>query len=311
MKAVRCNQDGVFVAEVDEPRGPGIEVRIRSAGICGSDLHLITANLPHTLGHEFAGLLPDGTPVAVEPLTPCGRCNHCTSGRYNHCTEGGSMILGIGGDGGMAEKVLVPESAIVPLPTGAEITDACLVEPLAVAVHGVRRARIGERDRVAVIGGGTIGLTGVIAARWTGASVEMYARHDAQRAAAERLGASLGDDSEPYDVVIDAAGTSQSLEQAVNLAKPGGRILILSTFWEGMTVPAFGLCMKEIDLIPASLYANQEGQRDFDIAAGLLAENDEIARSIITHRFPLEAASEAFQTAADRKSGAIKVVLEP
>lgn len=311
MKAVRCGDSGVVVTEVPEPSGDGVEVRIRSSGICGSDLHLLTAGLTATLGHEFAGVTPDGTPVAVEPLVPCGSCEPCASGRYNHCTSGPSMVLGVGRDGGMAEKVVVPASTLIPLPSPVPVSDACLVEPLAVAVHGIRRVGLASTERVAVIGGGTIGLAGVAAARSTGAAVDLVARHDAQKEAGSRLGAGEVSDSEPYDVVIDAAGSTESLARAVDLARPCGRLLVLATFWGGMTVNGLGLCMKEIDIVPASMYGRHGPDRDVDAAATLLASNPEIARAIITHRFPLEAAPEAFAVAADRRAGAIKVVLEP
>jgi 2-desacetyl-2-hydroxyethyl bacteriochlorophyllide A dehydrogenase len=221
------------------------------------------------------------------------------------------MILGIGRDGGMAERVRVPPSALVPLPAGADVANACLVEPLAVAVHGMRRAGVRAGERVAVVGGGTIGLVAVAAARAAGARVDLVARHDAQRAAGDRLGAGTETEDEPYDVVVDAAGTSSAVERAVRLAAPGARLILLGSYWDGMEVPGFALCIKEIDVFPASLYAREGGSRDVDAAAALLALEPEIPRAIITHRFPLEAAEEAFRVAADRRAGAIKVVLEP
>lgn len=310
MKAVRAEGDGVAVVDVPPPSGEGVEIRVRSAGICGSDLHLLGAGLPSTFGHEFAGILPDGTPVAVEPLDPCGTCSHCATGHYNHCERGSSMILGVGRDGGMAEKVLVPERSLVPLPGGVDISDACLVEPLAVAVHGIRRAGISGSERIAIVGGGTIGLAGIAAARQSGARVDLAARHDAQNEAGQRLGAGPVE-GDGYDVVIDAAGTTSSLERAVQLARPRGTLLLLSTFWEGMVLPGLALCMKEIDVVPAAMYDGAGDRRDVDAAASLLATNAEIPRAIITHRFPLEAAAEAFRVASDRRAGAIKVVLEP
>jgi len=310
MRAVRCADGGVVVTDVPGPTGDGVEIRVRSSGICGSDLHLVPWGLTATLGHEFAGLLPDGTPVAVEPLASCGTCAYCSSGRYNHCVTGPS-IFGVGRDGGMAQRVVVPASAIVPLPAGVPVGDACLVEPLAIAVHGVRRAALTGKERIAVVGGGTIGLTAVAAARATGARLDLAARHDSQREAGARLGAGEIDEDEPYDVVIDAAGTTTSLEQAVGLVRSCGTLLILATFWEGMSLPGVTLCMKEVDVIPASLYGRTAAGRDVDAAAALLASHREIATTIITHRFPLEAAPEAFRVAADRKEGAIKVVLEP
>lgn len=311
MKAVRCVTGRVEIQDIPAPRGDGVRVYVAAAGICGSDLHLVSAPfpLPHTLGHELAGTLDDGTAVAIEPLAPCGTCDSCARGAYNLCRKGPTIIMGSGRDGGMAEEILVPERSLVPLATGVAVRDACLVEPLAVAIHGMRLAGIDASTRVAVVGGGTIGLCAVAAARTRGASVHLEARHDAQRAAGERLGA-VSSDGE-FDVVVEAAGTASALDRAVHIGRPGATLLLLATYWDGFAPPAFPLCLKEIRIVPSSMYDEGETERDIDAAARLLAEQPEIARTLITHRFPLEAAVEAFAVAGDRSRGAIKVVLEP
>ena len=94
------------------------------------------------LGHEVAGVTDDGTPVAVEPLSPCGACAPCVRGDYNLCERGPRIIHGVGRDGGMADEMRVPARALVRLPAGVALRDACLVEPLAVVLHGLRRARL-------------------------------------------------------------------------------------------------------------------------------------------------------------------------
>lgn len=311
MRAVRCKDGVPYVADVPRPEGEGVVVRVESAGICGSDLHLLKFGIPLTFGHEFAGRLADGTPVAVEPIDPCGECDRCRDGDTQLCTRGPSMVFGVGHDGGMAEECLVPASSIVRLPSGIETTSGCLVEPIAVSVHGVRRAGIRGTDRVAVIGGGTIGQTASIAAQATGARVDVRARHDRQCEAADRLGAGevIGED---YDVVIEAAGTAAALAEAAALCRPGGTILGLGSYWEGtIEAPGMVLSSKELTFVPAQMYGRSGPSRDVDVAATLLAQRPEIADTLITHRFPLDAAVEAFATARDRAAGAIKVVLEP
>lgn len=324
MRAVRAADGAVRVVEVPAPAAPasgsaeGVRVRIRSAGICGSDLHLLQRGVAgaHTLGHEMAGETPDGTPVAVEPLLPCGHCAPCTTGAYNLCERGPAIVIGIAHDGGMADEILVPERCLVRLPAGLRPADACLVEPLAVAVHGLRRAGLAGGERVAVIGGGTIGLCAVAAAVAAGARVDLLARHDAQRAAGARLGAgdlgdAGGDAGAGYDLVIDAAGTESALERGLALCRPGARLALLATYWDGFALPGMALCLKEVDVVPASLYGRAGAARDVDVAAGVLAARPAIADALVTHRFPLDAAEEAFRVAADRAAGAIKVVLEP
>ena len=288
-------------------------MRVRSAGICGSDLHMIDHGYPMRAipGHEIAGELRDGTAVAIEPVIGCGTCECCLRGDYNLCPTQIERFLGIGRDGGMAEEVVVPESCLIPLAPGVPAADACLVEPLAVAVHGLRKAGLEDSQRVAVIGGGTIGQCAVAAASHIGAPVALVARHDAQLAAGERLGAAPIDDSNRYDLVVDCAGTTDALEEACRICRPGGTLLLLASYWDGFEPPATTLCMKEIHVIPSFMYGRVEGRRDVDAAAHLLASRPEIPEAVITHRLPLDAAAEAFDLARDRKSGSIKVVLTP
>jgi threonine dehydrogenase-like Zn-dependent dehydrogenase len=309
MRAVRCTEGVASIVEVAVPEGDGVRIRVASAGICGSDLHLESWNVPATLGHEMAGYLPDGTAVAIEPMAPCGKCPECRSGAYNLCEVGSSRLLGVGRDGGMADECLVPASAIVPLADGVTAGDACLVEPLAVAVHGVRRGRVLGGERVAVVGGGSIGQMAVAAVQAVGATVDLEARHDHQRAVAQELGA--GEVTGRYDVVVESAGTDSALARSLELCRPGGRIVLLGTYWDAVTMPGLQMSMAEISLIPAAMYGRAGARRDVDVAAEVLAQRPELARLVITHRFPLDGVREAFATARDRASGAIKVVLEP
>jgi threonine dehydrogenase-like Zn-dependent dehydrogenase len=189
------------------------------------------------------------------------------------------------------------------------VRDACLVEPLAVCVHGLRKVGLHGGQRVAVVGAGSIGLLAVAAARATGAEVGLVSRHDAQAAAGARLGAKPIDGE--YDLVIECAGTESALQTCCELAKPGAKLLLLSSYWEGLALPGFILMLKELQVQPSSMYGRHAGGRDVDGAAALLAANPEIAPTVITHRLPLDAAAEAFRIARDRKAGAIKVVLEP
>jgi threonine dehydrogenase-like Zn-dependent dehydrogenase len=313
MRAVRIHGGRVAVDDVPATDGPGVRVRVRSAGICGSDLHLIEAGVIEaaqvTLGHEVAGLTDDDTPVAIEPLAPCGTCGPCLDGDYNLCRTSGAMLFGIGRDGGMADEMWVPARALVPLPAGVDVRDASLVEPLAVVVHSFRRAAVRPGQRVGVIGGGTIGLCAVAVARALGCDVSLAARHDHQRAAGERLGAS--EISGHYDVVIEAAGSESALASAVDLAKPSAQVVIPGIYWGPVALPGLTMCLKQVSLCPTTLYGRHAGGRDVDNAAALLATTPDLAPTIVTHRFPLEAATEAFGVAASRSAGAIKVILEP
>jgi len=318
MKAVRCIDGCMQLCDVPRPvPGDGqVLVSVASAGICSSDLHMARLGLLDpgiTVGHEIAGRLVDGTPVVVEPVTPCGqRCAFCDGGDYNLCGTSVRQVLGIGADGGMAEYVAADAAGIVPLGgIGDGIRDASLVEPLAVGVHGLRLAKRGAGGRILVIGGGALGLCAAAAARHDGAEVAVLARHDAQRAAADRIGAGEPDDGR-YDLVVDAAGTPEALAEAARRARRGGTLLLLANYWgTDIVLPGGSVMMKELRILTGIMYGRGPNGRDIDAAAAVLGENPEVARALVTHRFPLDAVEVAFATAARRDEGAIKVVLDP
>jgi threonine dehydrogenase-like Zn-dependent dehydrogenase len=311
MRGVYFNNGEVELRDVGEIAGEGARVRVRSIGICGSDLHMLEMKFPlkYIVGHEVAGVLDDGTAVAVEPVAPCGECECCRSGDYNLCKSAAATLLGVGRDGCMADELRVPERCLIRLPSDVDVKDACLVEPLAVAVHGMRKAGLTSGQRVAVIGGGTIGLCAVAAAADGGRVVGLSARYDHQTAAGKRLGAVPIEGK--YDLVAECTGAKDAIKQAVDMCRPGGRLLLLGTYWEGISLPQMLVMMKEITVVSSYMYSAGGAARDFDVAAVLLSRHPEIAGTLITHRFPLAEVKQAFAVARDRKSGAIKVVLEP
>jgi threonine dehydrogenase-like Zn-dependent dehydrogenase len=310
MRGVYFNNGEVELRTLDKVAGEGVRVRMRCAGICGSDLRMLEMKFPlkYIVGHEIAGVLDDGTSVAVEPLSPCNECEHCRKGDYNLCKSAATTTLGIGRDGCMTDEIYVPQRSLVYLPSNVDVKDACLVEPLAVAVHGLRKAGLAQDQRVAVIGGGTIGLCTAAAAADGGRVVGLSARYEHQTAAGRRLGAVPIDGK--YDLVVECTGAKDALKQAVDMCRPGGRVLLLGTYWEGVSL-SMAVMLKEIVVVSSYMYSAGGAARDFDVAATLLSRHPEIARALITHRFPLSEAKQAFAVARDRKSGAIKVVLEP
>jgi threonine dehydrogenase-like Zn-dependent dehydrogenase len=312
MRGVCNTERGIEVLDVPDPDpSVGVRVAVRSAGICGSDLHMIGFGpIPFPLGHELGGVLDDGTAVAIDPNDPCGTCDQCTSGNGHRCRSMAQRARGTGTAGGMADAIVVEESALVPCPNGLGAADACLVEPVGVAVHGLRIAELAPGERVAVVGAGSIGLSAVAAARPTAGEVALVARHEHQRAAGERLGATSEVAGE-YDLVVESAGTEDALATAAELCRPGGVVLFLSTHWVPVAIPGIPALMKELGFRWAITYGSSDGRRDLDDAAAILGANPTIADVLITHRFPLDDAAEAFRVAADRAAGAIKVVLEP
>jgi threonine dehydrogenase-like Zn-dependent dehydrogenase len=324
MRAVRANGDGgVAVVEVDavapDHAADPVRVRVRSCGICASDLHLAAWNLPVTLGHEFAGVLDDGTAVAVQPNAWCGECDRCLGGETQLCRHGTSRLHGVSVDGGLADEVIVDRRCVVPLAPGVDPAIAALVEPLAVGTHAAGRVAVEPGDRVLVIGGGSIGLATVAALGARGIGVDLVARHPHQRAGGELLGAGApladkGAGGDEYGAVVDAAGTQTSLDDAIARVRPGGAVVVVATYWDPVTIGP-GLLTQEVRIVPAAMYGHpghdHGGVSEFESAAALLAARPEVVHALVHHRFGLDDAPEAFRVAGDRAAGAIKVLLEP
>lgn len=314
MRGVRW-VDGRLVLDTEvpepEPVAGDVTVEVAAASICGTDLHFMrTQPQEVVIGHEFAGWV-DGVPCAVEPTVFCGRCEQCLAGHTNRCVGDEHTNIGIYRDGGLADRVAVPAYAPVTLPAGLDVRDASLVEPTSVSWHGARRARIEVGERVAVVGGGSIGLLAVACVLHLGHEVALEARHRHQIAAGERIGAGTNPHGR-YDVVIETAGSESGLVRSAGLVRPGGRVVLLGNFQPSAPIPGVPTLVKEITWIgSAGRGRHDHGVREFAEAAAVLAANPEIARAVITHRFPLADATEAFRVADDRASGAIKVVLEP
>ena len=315
MLAVKFDSKNVLVEELPAPSGGDVLVRVRACGICGSDITILDSGFPiyGIPGHEIAGELMDGTPVAIEPIDPCGRCRYCVEGNYQVCPSGADKIYGIGLHGGMAEQIRVPARCLVPLPRELDARSGFLVEPLAVAIHGVRRARIEKSMRVLVVGAGTIGLCAAVAVNAAEAEVAVVARHAAQIEAGEKLGVEIvgGESRGEYDVVIDCAGSASATEMACESLRPNGTLLLLAPSWETIEIPGLVSIARELEFVVSKMYGRVGSLRDIDAAAALLGAREEVSDALISHRFPLADAPRAFETARDRKSGAIKVVLEP
>jgi threonine dehydrogenase-like Zn-dependent dehydrogenase len=308
VRAVRNTEGGIRVVDVDEPSGPGVLVEVTSSSICGTDLGLVDAGLTgFTIGHEFAGFV-DGVPHAVDPSISCGSCDQCRDGETQRCV-GPHTNLGIFVDGGLCDRIIVPASNLVPLPSGLSLEDACLVEPAGVAWHRARRAAIVPGERVVVVGGGSIGLLAVAAVRHLGHDVALVARHPHQHQAGERLGAERP--SGTFDVVLEATGSESGLVTCAELARPGGRVVMLGVFTAAAPVPGALTLVKELSWIGAMAYGRHRGVRDLDEAAALLAASPGVRDAIITHRFSLEESPEAFRVASSRSDGSIKVGLYP
>jgi len=318
-------------ADTPSPEPGEVLVRVRACGVCGTDLHYYHGVFPSAPnvppGHEYAGEIAElgqgvegcevGQRVAVEPLRNCRECVSCRTGKYHLCSK--RVLLGAMAPGAFAEYVTVPAYGLYPLPDGLDFELGALAEPLAVAVHGLHIAGLSIGERVLVMGSGAIGLLTVLAARSAGAGevVATY-RHEHQGRAAEATGAARvvkADDvggEKGYDVVVETiGGNAPTLGQALSAVRSGGRISVLGVFSQTAEINALALMLKEVTMVGGITYCRPGRRSDFDVALGILASEPALARALITHRFPLEKAAEAFATAADKGTKSLKVQVAP
>ena len=310
MLSVIATQGVISVVERDIPDGFGELITVTSSGICGSDLHMIEAGLSGVvLGHEFGGLTTDGQLVAIRPTGECGTCVQCTSGFSHTCSMAGRSLHGMSRDGGLAEMVRVDTNQIFPMPSGVDPASVGLVEPLAVVIHGINRSGIQTGSRAVIIGAGSIGLLAAAVLVDRGVIVDIVTRHPHQALAAEKVDAHpVSEAGLNYDVSFDAVCSQQSFDACVQATRPCGTLLEFGMFWSPVTLNNT-LMMKEITVIPSIFYGHNHEHHDFEEAVDILARLPFLIDAVVTHRFTLTDAAEAFRVAADRRSGAIKVHL--
>jgi threonine dehydrogenase-like Zn-dependent dehydrogenase len=262
-------------------------------------------------------------------LLPCSACSRCREGRYNLCERdmrpgeragrqlGVNMPADAGGrfSGGYSTHLLVPAEAIVHrIPDAVPWDVAALVEPLAVAFRTLLRGRVAAGDRVTVLGPGPVGLLVTAAARSVGASVTVSGTRRERLELALAMGADRVVDatealSPDADVSIECAGTPQAQAQAVRAVRRGGRVVLAGACGSGRTLsldPDDDLLTREIDILPSFLSAH-----GYEPAIDLLTRDPARLARLVTHRFPLAEAAEAFEAVRDRARGVIKAVLVP
>ncbi|MDA0370227.1 MAG: alcohol dehydrogenase catalytic domain-containing protein [Actinomycetota bacterium] len=298
----------MVVVETPEPASSALVLTVETAGICGSDLHMLGLGPSEvTLGHEFGGRLPDGRRVAVRPIGRCGSCDSCRGFRANLCTDAFARFQGGAIDGGFADRVAVDPDTVFPLYDAQTAGAAALVEPIAVAVHGVRRVDVQPGMSVAVVGAGSVGLATVAVLVDFGIDVDVEARYVHQQQAVEALGGRVGLEGR-YDVVFDAVGSQSAFATATGACRSGADLVELGVFWDPVSMGA-DVVLREITIRPAVFYTHQHDGSDFQTAIDVLHRSPHIEDVMVTHRFSLDDAAEAFRVAADRRSGALKVHL--
>jgi L-iditol 2-dehydrogenase len=302
-------------------------VRVKSVGVCGSDLHWFSGGSigdallerPLVLGHEFAGELENGERVAVDPAISCGYCEPCQRGNPNLCLS--IIFAGYGTqDGAMSEYVAWNQKCLFPIPDSLSFEDGAMLEPLGVAIHAVDLAHLKAGMTVGVFGCGPIGLLIIQMAKIAGAANIIATDKLPHRVeAAKALGADhaflAGYNSEldqiraatkgrGVDVAFEAAGVQETVDVSFAAVVMGGKIMLVGipdeerTSFSASTARRKGLTIKMVRRMKLT----------YPRAIELVSKDLVDVRSIVTHRFSLDQAEEAYRV-AERREG-LKVILE-
>jgi L-iditol 2-dehydrogenase len=339
MKAAVLHAVGdLRIDEIAKPvPGPGeVLVRIKSCGICGSDVPRVftkgTYKFPTVVGHEFAGVtasasdLPEGTPVTVFPLLWCGKCRECERGEYARCHDYG--YLGSRSDGGFAEWVVAPRKNLLPLPAGVSLDEGAMTEPAAVALHAMRRAQLRPGETVAVFGAGPIGLLVAQWARALGAArVVIFDVAAPSLDLARRLGFTEAHNSKTADitaiigpngadVTVEAAGVPATFIAAVANAAAGGRVMMLGNPSADINLPAKLVSQamrRELSLVGTwnSSFSASGLPDDWRTVLAAVAAGTLNLKPLITHTFPLDRTMDGMNVMKDRKEFVAKVLVNP
>jgi (R,R)-butanediol dehydrogenase/meso-butanediol dehydrogenase/diacetyl reductase len=301
------------------PPGPGeVEVAVAYAGICGTDLHVYAGHMDarvgtsRVIGHEMSGTvarlgegvshLAVGQAVVVRPLRACGACPACREGYAHICHT--LKFMGLDTDGAFQERWTVPAETLHAIPEGVPLDHAALVEPLAVAVHDVRRARLQAGETALVVGGGPIGMLIALVAREAGAEVIVSEIAPRRRAFAEDLGLATVDPAaveigpeiaartggKGADVVFEVSGSQAGVDAMTAAAATRGRIVMVAIHATKPQVDLFRFFWRELEMVGARVYE----PADYDAAIALLAEGRIPAATLITDVCDLSEIEAAF-----------------
>jgi threonine dehydrogenase-like Zn-dependent dehydrogenase len=326
------------VIDIPEPPPPGpgeVIVHPDAIGICGSDFHFFAGELqifedspfPRIQGHEVTGIVEQlgpetegrvavGDRVAILPISNCGSCYACSVGRGNVCDN--FSLVGIHTDGGLQEKLLVPESQVFPIDARPEV--AALAEPFSIGVRTINRSGINEDEQVVVLGAGPIGQAVHLLARERGASTLLVDRIGARLELGTATGAEalLWEDrdqvveacrkwagGEGPPLVIDATGAPDPIRAAVDMVASAGRVVVVGMSGEEVPLRIGTFTEKEIDLLGVSCC----GPEEFADAVRFVESNEGLLEPLISRRFPLDRAPEAVAYAMENPADVVKVVI--
>jgi (R,R)-butanediol dehydrogenase/meso-butanediol dehydrogenase/diacetyl reductase len=315
-----------------EPGPAEVRIAVAYTGICGTDLHILHGNmdarvtLPAIIGHEMSGVIDRvgagvtdwavGDAVTVMPLDWDGTCPACLAGNQHICQN--LNFIGIDSPGSLQNQWVVSQDVLIRLPVGLSLEHAALVEPVAVAVHDVRRSGLVAGEKVVVIGGGPIGTLIATVAREFGGEVVLIEPDAGRRGTAADLGFTvldpMSDDQVAWvtewsngagaDVVFEVSGAAVAVLGATALAKVRGRLVIVAIHPQPRPIDLQRLFWRELTIIGARVYE----RADFEKAVELLDAGAIPAGQLITAVLPLSRVSEGFGLLASGQ--AMKVLID-
>lgn len=315
-------------------------IQMARVGVCGSDVHYyVTGQIgsqvvqyPFTVGHEGAGVVSavgkavtrvrPGDRIAVEPAMPCYRCDQCLAGRPHTCRK--LRFLGCPGqsEGCLSEYLVMPEDSCFPIPEHMTLDEAALSEPLAIGVYAVKQSIPMTGARIGILGSGPIGLSVLLPALSQGAAaVYMTDKLDSRLEVARRAGATwtgnpLSMDvvaaittAEPLllDVVFECAGEQETVDQALQLLKPGGKLMLIGI---PPTLDKYGF---SVDLMRRKEICIQNIRRQnhcCQAALDMIARRDFDVNIMQTHCFSFAETAKAFDLVAGYRDGVVKAMIE-
>ena len=332
MRAAVLDAPGrVAVRDVPVPAADGLAlVRVAQAGLCGTDLKIVSGQTPvrtpRILGHEMtgwvetpgpSGSVPAGTPVLVDPVLSCGRCDLCDRDLPHLCRDGG--LAGREADGGLAEFVAADEARLHPLPATLPGAAAALLQVLSTCVHAQSGLPASMGCSAAVVGLGVTGLLHVQLLRARGAGTIIgITRSRQNRELALRLGATEAvspeaaeravldaTDGRGVDLAVECVGTQETLAQAMRVAGAGGIVLAFGiTAPAADAMPTYEWYFKELTI----LSPRAARPRDCDLAISLAASGQLDLAPLVTARFPLARLADALRACGE--PGQLKVVVD-
>mgnify|MGYP001814504994 CR=1 FL=1 len=320
--AIDYHGSGVFKPREYEPVAPGageVQIAVAYTGICGTDLTISHGGMdgrvksPWPIGHEMSGIVAEvgegvdgwavGDKVTVMPLDWCGKCPACRAGNTHICHH--LNFVGIDSPGSLQDRWNVKAGWLVRLPEDLDLRTAALVEPVAVAVHDVNRAQVTAGDKVAVIGGGPIGLLIAVIARSRGAEVLLSEVAASRLELAGALGFTTVNptsddlvevvtewtDGAGADIAFEVSGSVPGVKAMTDVLRRRGQGVIVGIQPVAPPVDVFGIFWKELQIIGARVYR----RADFEEAVKLVAEGTIPTDGLISDVMPLAETGSAIQ----------------